>query len=346
VLEGSTIASYGPMHEMVRARFSGPAIYLRTRTKSLTIGPNHPMLARGGFIKANEIRKDDELLYDARVDWPAMSSSYLEQMPMVQDVFVASLLLGSRSRAASHLDLYGDAVSCEGKVEIVNPARDLLTVLDPCGIEQFSELTFPLTDADLQFISSLRSCETNLDVIPLSTSSRVSSGDLRGSISFVHTAPFDTLLFGRRAEFDAILCEQQSNRAALNIIRGCKPDDGVAITISGDNIPHVVGAYLGDGLIPEPSATDLLCASSALCHSGVSDLHAIGHRPQSDTALEEDRSDSVWTRAKLVGERFEADAGDVVIDEPVSIDRLRVAFRQPTNCNTVLKQNLFSEPRI
>lgn len=162
VLEGSTIASYGAMHEMVSAVFGGPAIYLRTVAKSTTIGPNHPMLTRRGLVKARELREGDELLYDLRTDGNAAAGAGLpdfKKMPLVQDVFVALAAVSPRERvAASHLDLHGDAVFCESKVEVVHPTRQLLPVLDPCGIQQLCELPLPIADADLQFISSLRSC--------------------------------------------------------------------------------------------------------------------------------------------------------------------------------------------
>lgn len=75
VLEGNTIASYGPMHEVVRARFSGRAINLRTDTKEITIGPNHPMLTRSGWKRAHELLEGDELVYDSRLDFTVFDQS-------------------------------------------------------------------------------------------------------------------------------------------------------------------------------------------------------------------------------------------------------------------------------
>ena len=52
-------------------------------------------------------------------------------------------------RFATADDLHGDAVFCQREVDVVRAARGLLRELDPCGIEKFSEFSFPFTDVKL-----------------------------------------------------------------------------------------------------------------------------------------------------------------------------------------------------
>jgi hypothetical protein len=168
VLQGTTIASYGVMHDLVRAVFKGPAICLRTSAKKFAIGPNHPMLTRRGFVKARDLNEGDELVYDVRTDSRAPASaestgaSDLEQMPLIEDVFSAQALRGKRSCIASHLDLHGDGVFCESEVEVVNPERDLLPIFDLRGIEHFCKAA--LVRANMDLIEEARGSASSLFV--------------------------------------------------------------------------------------------------------------------------------------------------------------------------------------
>jgi hypothetical protein len=206
VLEGTTIASYGAVHEMVRARFSGPAVHLRTGAKFLTIGPNHPMLTRRGFVAAGSLCKGDELLYDLRVDpSPTVRPSHpdFKQVPLVEDCFETLRLSSFCSGAsASHHDLHGDAVFCQGEIEIVHPARQLLLVLDSCGIEKVCKLALARSDADLFLKAALRSVQQGFNC-SLAAACRLMGGShLVAALTAGHAGPFDHFLFGSGAAFD------------------------------------------------------------------------------------------------------------------------------------------------
>ena len=180
VLEGTTVASYGPMHEMCRARFVGPAVRIRAGSKVTTIGPNHPMMTRRGFARACELIEGDQLLYDLRTDSSALTSgeANFEKMPMIEDVFDALRPISKSFRGTGPgPDFHGDIVFCQGEVEVIHPARQLLPVLDPCGIEKFAELFFPLSDMGLSLIAGLGAGELAFDGVGHSTASSVSSTD-------------------------------------------------------------------------------------------------------------------------------------------------------------------------
>jgi hypothetical protein len=206
VLQGSTFMSYGPLREMARAVFSGFAIDVRTSTKVITIGPNHPMLTRSGFVKASELRKGDELLYDLRthgvpVSRPSIGAcdiSDLEYMPMVEDVFETFAAAGIPRRCSvASGDLHGDGIFCQSEVEIVIPTWQLLPVLDTCGCQHFRKDNFTRTDVGLAFEPSpSRSTFTRYGMFH-ATDSGVGSCDLEFALATGHSRPLDKFLFAR-----------------------------------------------------------------------------------------------------------------------------------------------------
>jgi hypothetical protein len=296
-LDEATIASYGAMHEMVSAVFGGPAIHLRTGAKSTTIGPNHPMLTRRGLVKARELREGDELLYDRRADGAAATSAGLpdfKKMPLVQDVFVALAAVSPRERvAASHLDLHGDAVFCESEVEVVHPTRQLLPVLDPCGVQKFCERALVWSNERLLLKAGLRA-HTSLPERYLSAACRfVRRINLAAALFVGHAGPLEPLLFGRRAEFDAVPREQTGDGAATDAVGFGQREERVAVPVSGDDAAHGVGFDLSEGFLSGLPAASILSLSRAFAHPRVSGLDAVRHSPQHDAALEENRSDAV-----------------------------------------------------
>jgi len=163
VLGGTLFAPYGELQEMVGADYHGPAVLIRTaQDKALAIGPNHPVLTARGMVKASNLREGDDLVYDARMDDALGAESDLDQMPLVEDAFQTLLTACSLSRvaAAAH-DLHGDRIFCKGEIQVVKPARRLLRVLDPCGIEQMREFAF--VGADMQAVAPAGDSSSRLD---------------------------------------------------------------------------------------------------------------------------------------------------------------------------------------
>lgn len=201
VLEGTTIASYGAMHEMVRARFAGPAVYLRTSTKVFPIGPNHPMLTRRGWRKAHEIEEGDELLHDAQCEGPSIArgSSDLEQMPAVQNVFEAACMVSPRLTTAAAHDFHGDRIFCEGEVDVVRPARRLLPILDPGGIEHFRKQGFIWPDMQSMLEASLSAGVTNLKTVFTTATCLMRCRNLSLTLPLRHALPFDRFLLAGAA---------------------------------------------------------------------------------------------------------------------------------------------------
>jgi hypothetical protein len=154
VLAGTTFFSYGKLDEMVGADYEGAAVLIETsKGHTLTIGPNHPVLTHRGMVLAASLSKGDYLVYDTRVDDLNFTSScgpnsYLQQMPMVEDVFKSLLPLGKVSSIPASADqLHGDGVFCKGEVQVVVPQPGLGPVADSCGIEQLREGKLMIPDA-------------------------------------------------------------------------------------------------------------------------------------------------------------------------------------------------------
>lgn len=188
VFAESPFRSYGRLLQIIRSRYCGPARTIQTDRVSFTIGPNHPILTRRGWVKASEIHEGDQLLYDTRTEHPGIAGvkPYLDQMSTIQDVFNALVAaFGYATIATPRAYFHGDEVSAYGEVEVVLPAIDLLPVLDALGIEELSQANFMRTDADALLVASGSPSGHSLNRIgvppPGSMGSRNLSGAFFGS---------------------------------------------------------------------------------------------------------------------------------------------------------------------
>jgi hypothetical protein len=180
VFAGSTFVSYGECEEIVRAWYDGPAVVLTLRggRHGTTIGPNHPVMTRRGMVRAAELCKDDEVLYDHRCNRSSASVD-LKQVPTVEDVFTSVLLnSGNTATVASTSDLHGDIVFCQGEVETVRPALGLLPVLDSFGIEQFREDNLTRTNTQLSLGTGSRTGFFRTKIVNRPATCRVCGRDI------------------------------------------------------------------------------------------------------------------------------------------------------------------------
>jgi len=159
VLEGTTFTPYNELAEMVTAAYEGPAVRIDAGVKSLTIGPNHPVLTTRGLVQAKLVCPGDQLLYDLRHDDPSLeaaSEDYFQQVPLVEDAFSALRARTGHSHVAgTGYDLHGDREFCKGEVEVVFAQGPLLNVPQLAGIEQLRKGDFVRSDAGLKLESAL-----------------------------------------------------------------------------------------------------------------------------------------------------------------------------------------------
>ncbi len=173
VLAGSTFRPYGRLREMVAARYSGPSVALTTDTGELTIGPNHPMLTRTGWIRAGDLHEGDQLVYDPRHEYAVSGSEAdFEQVPLVEDVFETVSSLGVHSRiAASAGNLHGDGRFCQGEVDVIRATDRLLIEADAPFKQHRRKCQLMWANPGLKRIASLSPAFSALEAIYLSTSS-------------------------------------------------------------------------------------------------------------------------------------------------------------------------------
>lgn len=194
VLEGSTFVTYGEAIEVVRSRYSGPAVTLSTGYGETTIGFNHPVMTVRGLIPAHDLKEGDQLVYDLRcVDgsgFPALDDN-LNEIPLVEDAYKTLELASGYARIpATRHDLHGDARFGEGEIEVVRPERGLLPVLDPALTELLSEDALMRSGVEDHVLSRLRSQSATRERILVAATSGMGGSSVGGSHSFV-TLPLE-----------------------------------------------------------------------------------------------------------------------------------------------------------
>lgn len=149
VMPGQRVLPYGGVTEIRRAWFSGPrrqvTVELGSRRDHLSVGPHHPVLTRSGWKPGAQISEGDYLIHDQWADHARQRGleSDLDQMPLVEDLYASVLAVGTHALVpAASDDLHGDAVFCQGEVDVVWPAGGLLVVGDPASVEQAGEHHF------------------------------------------------------------------------------------------------------------------------------------------------------------------------------------------------------------
>lgn len=161
VMPHNALATYGHITEAARAWFSGPAVRLRAGLYEATVGPNHPVLTRRGWVLARLLNEGDHLVHDRRLGYDNAASVPggldLKQVPSVEDVWIA---LGEASSDELRADdFHGDAVFCEGEVEVVRPTRPLRLEDQPSLAHESSEDHLVRADERLAPISGVgQSC--------------------------------------------------------------------------------------------------------------------------------------------------------------------------------------------
>jgi thioredoxin reductase len=186
ILGGTTFVSYGFTKQMVRSSYKGPAILIEAascgssaKMVSVTIGPNHPILTRRGFVKAAEIAEGDELLYDVRSEihrpLDGLVTSNFKNVPIVEQAFEALISIFGNTRIASAANYFhGDEEFIYGEIDVVRPTRSLLPVFDPSGIEQLRKCDLSGADTDAKHVSGCSSCQSRFNGIFLTASGDMS----------------------------------------------------------------------------------------------------------------------------------------------------------------------------
>jgi hypothetical protein len=189
---------HGDQRETFGTHFRGATSTVSPNGVRLTIGPNHPMLARRGWVRASEIREGDQLLYDTRgVLTEARGEPHLEQVTLVEDAFHAiRTAFGYTDVARSRRYFHGDEVACYGEVQVVRPTRNLSTVLDAGGVEHLSECPLARAYPDATHVAGCGTCHALFDRTFASAHGGMSGSGERLALSQRATLPVSSETIG------------------------------------------------------------------------------------------------------------------------------------------------------
>jgi SPP1 gp7 family putative phage head morphogenesis protein len=270
VFAGSSFASYGACQELVRAWYRGPSVVLVVgeRKQRTTIGPNHPMLTRRGMVPAAQLKKGDQVLRDLRADRSSHGQN-LEQVPTVEDVFKSSLLVrGHSGIASSASDLHGDRVFCQGKVQAIRPAGQLLLIWDSFGVEQLRKDHFARSDPDLSLEPGLGAGNLAVKRVLVASASDVGGKRLPGSLSGGHLRPLEQFGLASAPDLDPAIfqlgtdgtsTDPESSRQLSNRFSGQIPPSNF---FAWEEIHDVSFSEYEGFAFDASTATSLYCSSS------------------------------------------------------------------------------------
>lgn len=193
VMAGQEFLAVGETSEVVRARYVGPSVTIRTlEDHRATVSPNHPVLTLTGWRPAAGVRPGEYVAHHG-VDVQATgvgTVANLDDVPLVEEAAEALFTTGPFAVGvpAPH-DLHGDAQFCDPQVDVVRPDRPLLGHLPSLGLEGTREPMFGV--GGVQDEPFLRPRPRLDPFAGLGDAERggVAGGDLGGSLFWGHLRP-------------------------------------------------------------------------------------------------------------------------------------------------------------
>lgn len=161
VMPGGRFLPHGHLKQLVRSWFSGPAYLIKARTpvgtNLLTVGPNHPVLTKRGWVRAHLLCEGDELVYDRLSEDSATRAELnLEQVPAVEDVYASLVKAFPVSvRPATSNDLHRDGEFCQGEIDVVTLTGSLLIESDATPAQHVGERNLVGADNSLPALVGL-----------------------------------------------------------------------------------------------------------------------------------------------------------------------------------------------
>ena len=148
--------------DLLRRNKSGGTVPVFPKRIQLTIGPNHPVLTRRGFVNAQFLNEGDELLYDGRCELSTgITESYFKQIHTIEDIFTAvASVVGYTDIPAPSNYFHGDEAFCYGEIKVISPKRNLLPISDPSIIEHLSKCDLTGTYADAEHVAGCSTCQS------------------------------------------------------------------------------------------------------------------------------------------------------------------------------------------
>ena len=163
--------------DLLRRNKSGGTVAVFPKRIQLTIGSNHPVLTRRGFVNAQFLTEGDELLYDGRCKLTAgITKSDFKQAHLIEDIFTAiSAVFGYTDIPAASDYFHGDESFCNSEIKVIRPSRNLLPIMDISPIEHLSKCNLTGAYADTKHVAGCSTCQSALNSIFATTPSSMGS---------------------------------------------------------------------------------------------------------------------------------------------------------------------------
>ena len=185
VMAGTRVLAVGEVSAAYGAEWNGPVVVVRTAGASqLTVGPNHPVLTRRGWVAAGELRVGDDVVRRLPVQRSLVTDIDLDQVePAVEDVLASLGEIGDSTRVVAVPDhFHGDGNFCEGEVEVVWTERTFELGGDSLFEQEIAHQGGERADAEAETLPGHGPHVLGGGAVTLAAPSRLSLGDVRGVI--------------------------------------------------------------------------------------------------------------------------------------------------------------------
>lgn len=144
VVGDTLVRSIGGLMGVSRAFYSGPVVeYTTSNGDCVAVTMNHPVLTGAGWTPAHLLSKGDDVLCQVRDDWVVLGADAYDVPTRIEDVFKATMSVGSHSRVVAAADnFHGDGRFHQGDVDVVGTDIELGLYLDAELAELLDEKEF------------------------------------------------------------------------------------------------------------------------------------------------------------------------------------------------------------
>lgn len=201
ICAGTRFLPIGAPTQVARARYSGPAVEVRTAEDHwFRVTPNHPIATRSGWVRAGNLKPGDEVLGDGkyrRAGREVIPNPDFVEAPFVEDAFSSLLGVGAhRIVVPAADDLHGAAVFCDPEVDVVDLDDVLWVEAKPLHPQRFGKGVLVLGDSETPLMSRDGTRPLRILTVDLPATGSVGVPDESGTASGVEGGPSGAHCFG------------------------------------------------------------------------------------------------------------------------------------------------------
>ena len=229
----------------LRVHYDGQVVEIETASGArVTVTVNHPMATVRGFVAAAELRQGDKVLSQRGDVWRDALAGRVDENhapPRIDEVFRALSVVGPRSRrAASVLDLHGDAALADSEIEIVGSLSELRRHMEAEALELALQVALPIAAARTAKHARPRDLFPVLEWLRLAARSLMGRSYLTKALLLRSGGPLDRLSLGLPAQGHARDLEPTTNAAAADSTLVREPLERLAGKIALDEAVDIL----------------------------------------------------------------------------------------------------------